>query len=175
MAVVTKDFELIWQEYERELSSYVLSRVGDIEVQKEIMQEVAIKIFTSLHLQKKHLRGWLYSLTKNIIIDYYRKHNRPILKLEDETEQEDYILTECLQPMLKKLTPKEQEILEFTQLKQYSIKEIATQKNTPLNSIKSQLFRAKKSLARNLFSCCEYERNSKGKVVDYLDCGEGCK
>lgn len=53
-------FESIWKEYERELSSFVLSRVKDVEVQKEIMQEVALKIFVSLHTQNKHLRGWLY-------------------------------------------------------------------------------------------------------------------
>jgi len=47
------EFENIWKEYERELSSFVLSRVGDVEIQKEIMQEVALKIFTSVHTQKK--------------------------------------------------------------------------------------------------------------------------
>jgi len=46
------EFENIWKEYERELSSFVLSRVGDVEIQKEIMQEVALKIFTSIHTQK---------------------------------------------------------------------------------------------------------------------------
>jgi RNA polymerase sigma-70 factor (ECF subfamily) len=174
MAVVTKDFESIWQEYERELSSYVLSRVGDIEVQKELMQELAIKIFTSLHLQKKHLRGWLYQLTKNIIIDHYRKTNRPLPKLEVEVEHEAYVLEACLSPMLNKLTSQEEEILNLTQLQQYSLKEVATEKNLPLNTVKSQLFRAKKALAHNLFSCCEYERNSRGEVVDFLDCESGC-
>ena len=174
MSVVVKDFERIWQEYEKELSAYVLSRVGDIEIQKELMQELAIKIFTSLHLQKKHLRGWLYRLSKNVIVDYYRKENRPLPKLEEEIEEDEYVLQECLEPMLNKLTVQEQEILELTQLQQYSLKEVATEKKLPLNTVKSQLFRAKKSLAHNLFSCCEYERNSQGKVVNFVDCGKGC-
>jgi len=58
------DFETLWHEYKRELSGYVLSRVKDEEVQKEIMQELALKIFTSLQLQKEHLHGWLYALRK---------------------------------------------------------------------------------------------------------------
>ena len=174
MDVVTKKFEHIWQEYEGELSSYVLSRVGDIEIQKEIMQEVAIKIFTSLHFQKKHLRGWLYSLAKNIIIDHYRRVNRPLPQIENELKEEDYVLEECLKPMLNRLKPKEQEILELIQLQQYSIKEVAIQKNIPINTIKSQLFRAKKALALNLLSCCEYERNREGLVVDYFGCDSGC-
>ncbi len=72
------EFDNIWKDYEQELSAYILSRVYDIEIQKEIMQEIALKIFTSLHLQKEHLRGWLYSLTKNCIIDHSRKTNKPL-------------------------------------------------------------------------------------------------
>ena len=97
------EFENIWKEFERELSSFVLSRVGDVEIQKEIMQEVALKIFTSIHTQKNHLRGWLYTLTKNAISDYFRKANRPLPELEEEIEVEEYILLECLTPMLDSL------------------------------------------------------------------------
>jgi len=167
-------FEVIWAEYERELSTFVLSRVGDVEVQKEVMQEVALKIFTSLHLQKKHLRGWLYTLTKNVITDHYRKANRPLPELEDEVKAEEHLLSECLQPMLDSLKEEEKEILNLTQLQRFSLKEVATQKDLPLNTVKSQLFRAKKALAENFFSCCTYERNAKGEVVDYSDCNNVC-
>ena len=160
------DFESIWREYELELSSYVLSRVYDEEIQKEIMQEVALKIFTSLHLQKEHLRGWLYTLTKNAITDYYRKVHKPLPQMEEEVGAEEHILIECLQPMIDSLREEEKEILILTQLQEYSLKEVASQKKLPLNTVKSKLFRAKKALASNFFTCCEYERNSRGEVVD---------
>ena len=168
------EFKSIWEEYERELSSFVLSRVGDVEIQKEIMQEVALKIFTSMHTQKKHLRGWLYTLTKNAISDYYRKANRPLPELEEEIEVEEHLLLECLTPMLNSLKQEEQEILKLTQLEQYSLKEVASSKDIPLNTVKSQLFRAKKTLAERFFSCCTYERNACGEVVDFLSCDECC-
>ena len=167
-----KAFETIWREYEQELSAYVLSRVRDVEVQKEIMQEVALKIFTSLHRQKEHLRGWLYSVTKNTISDYYRKANKPSVVLEEEIAVEPHILQECLSPMMNALKPQEKEILELTQLQEYSLKEVATLKSIPLNTTKSQLFRAKKALASQFFSCCVYERNERGEVVDFD--GDGC-
>ncbi len=171
VGAVAKDFERIWQEYERELSGYVLSRVGDVEIQKEVMQEVALKIFTSLHLQKEHLRGWLYRLTKNTITDYFRKANRVLVAFEEEAEAEPYLLLECLAPMMQSLKEQDREILELTQLQQFSLREVAKLKKIPLNTAKSRLFRAKKALANRLFSCCSYERNSKGEVVDY----EGCR
>ena len=168
------EFENIWEEYERELSSFVLSRVGDVEIQKEIMQEVALKIFTSMYTQKKHLRGWLYTLTKNAISDYFRKVNRPLPELEEEIEVEEHLLLECLAPMLNSLKEEEQEILKLTQLEQYSLKEVASSKNIPLNTAKSQLFRAKKALAERFFSCCTYECNARGEVVDFFGCDGRC-
>ena len=167
-----KAFETIWREYERELSTYVLSRVRDAEVQKEVMQEVALKIFTSLHLQKEHLRGWLYALAKNAIADYYRKHAKPPIEIEAETELEPHILSECLRPMFNSLKAQEKEMLELTQLQEYSLKEVATQKGIPLNTAKSQLFRAKKALASAFFTCCYYERNERGEIVDFD--GDAC-
>ena len=162
-----KEFDEIWNQYEQELSTYVLSRVGDIEVQKEIMQEVAVKIFLSIHSQKKHLRGWLYQVSKNAIADYYRKKDRPLPLIEEEKEQETHIMQECLEPMLNQLRPQEKEILFLTQLEKYSLKEVASMKNITFNTAKSQLFRAKKALSRAFFSCCEYERNQKGEIVNF--------
>lgn len=161
------DFESLWKAYESELSTYVLSRVRDEEIQKEVMQEVALKIFTSLHLQKEHLRGWLYTLTRNVMIDYYRKVTKPLPELEEEHELEEHALSECLKPMLNRLKEDEKEILELTQLQGYSLKEVASQKNLPVNTLKSRLYRAKKSLASNFFSCCVYERDREGNVIDF--------
>lgn len=167
------NFDDIWKIYERELSAYVLSRVGDKELQKELMQEIALKIFTSLHLQKEHLRGWLYSITKNCIIDHYRKTNKPLPELEEEIEIEEHLLLECLQPMIDTLKSEEKEILELSQIEQYSLAEISSMKHLTINTVKSKLFRAKKSLAKNFFSCCEYERNTKGEIIDFV-AKDGC-
>jgi RNA polymerase sigma-70 factor (ECF subfamily) len=167
------NFKSIWTEYERELSAYVLSRVRDIEIQKEVMQEVALKIFTSLHLQKEHLRGWLYTLTKNAITDYYRKATQPLAELE-VVEVDEHVLIECLYPIMDTLKTEEQEILKLTQIQGYSLKEVASKMNLPHNTVKSRLFRAKKSLSSKLFTCCVYEKNDKGEVVGFSDCDDGC-
>ncbi len=169
-------FERVWASYEKELSSFVLSRVKDKEIQKEIMQEVALKIFTSLGHQHIHLRGWLYKITKNVIADYYRKNQKALPPFEDEKfEEEEHILLECLEPMLASLKDEEREILELTQLQQYSLKEIAQMKSMPFNTVKSQLYRAKKALAGKFFTCCNYARNQRGEVVDFQSYNGGCK
>ena len=168
------NFESIWREYERELSSFVFSRVKDIDIHKDIMQEVALKIFISLHSQKKHIRGWIYQITKNTIFDYYRKINRPLPDFQVEV-QEKHPLSECLVPILDSLKEGEKEILELTQLQQYSLKEVAFKKDVPLNTVKSQLFRAKQSLNKKFFSCCNYKYDKNGNIVDYDKCIIDCK
>lgn len=173
--LVVSNFEGVWKDYEQELSAFVLSRVRDKEIQKEVMQEVALKIFTSLHLQKKHLRGWLYMLTKNAINDYFRKENKPLILLEEQLDEpRGHLLSECLTPMLETLKDEEKEILSLTQLKQYSLAEVEQQKGLSHSAVKSRLFRAKKSLAQSFFSCCDYERNARNDVVDF-SADKGCK
>ena len=169
-------FEIIWEKYEKELSFFVFSRVRDKEIQKDIMQEIALKIFTSLHLQKDHLRGWIYQITKNVIIDYYRKFNKPLPEVEDVIveEPEEHVLTKCLMPMLSSLKTEDKEVLELSQLKQYSLKEIALKKDLPFNTVKSKLFRAKKLLSQKFFSCCTYEFDVHGNVIGYSDCKNVC-
>jgi len=162
------NFDEIWKKYESELNAFVLSKVKDKDIQKDIMQEVAIKIFSSLKFQNKHLRGWLYSLTKNTINDYYRKVNRVFPQIDIDEKDEEYILLECLFPMMERLTDEEQDTLHLTQIQQFSLKEVAKQKKLSDTAMKSRIFRAKKSLAKELFSCCDYERNSKGEIIDYI-------
>lgn len=162
-----QDFNSIWKIYEKELSTFVLSRVNDREEQKDIMQNIALKIFTSLHTQKKHLRGWLYTLTKNSIYDHYNAKNKPLPELEVYTEPEAHILRSCLSPMLHSLRKKDQEILRLIQLEQYSIKEVAQQQNLTHSAVKSKLLRAKQALAKNFFSCCNYEKNKKHEIIDF--------
>jgi len=164
-------FEHIWSQYERELSAFVLSRVRNREIQKDVMQEVALKIFTSLHLQKEHLRGWLYVITKNVINDYYRKSHKSLPLLQEHEESKEHILSECLKPMLQTLKKEDQEILKLTQLELYSLVEVATQKNLSHAAVKSRLYRAKKALAKSFFSCCTYEKNARGDVVEF-DCDD---
>ena len=73
--------------------------------------------------------------------------------------------------MLNSLKPQEKEVLDLTQLQEYSLKEVAIQKVIPFNTAKSQLFRAKKALASAFFTCCSYEHNERGEIVDFDGCG----
>lgn len=169
-----KTFESIWSEYENELSSFVLSRVYDVEIQKEIMQEVALKIYQSLHQQNKHLRGWVYQITKNTIVDYYRKMAKPLPQIEEREEPIPHMMSECLKPMLEKLTSEEKELLELHYIQEFSIAEITQSKQLPFNTVKSKLYRAKRSLGKAFFSCCTYERDRVGNVVDFTLRQKGC-
>jgi len=77
---VTADFNSVWKAYEKELMAFVRSRIFDKSMAPDIMQEVAIKIFKNrdrLHALENS-RAWLYRVTRNTLIDFYRKNDRAI-------------------------------------------------------------------------------------------------
>ena len=66
---------IIWIDLNEELYQFILGKVKDEQTSKDIHQEVFLKVQTKLH-QLKHiskLTSWVYQITRNSIIDYYRK------------------------------------------------------------------------------------------------------
>jgi len=174
---VTADFNKLWQVYEKELMAFVKSRVFDKSLAPDIMQEVAIKIY----INKERLstldnsRAWLYRVTRNTIIDFYRKNDKAIPKelyslelLTDSTEDDREEFSICFTRMMaNSLNKSDNEILQLSIIDQYSLKEIATQMNLTVEGAKTKLKRAKKKFSSAFFACCSLEKDVRGNIVDY--------
>jgi RNA polymerase sigma-70 factor (ECF subfamily) len=93
---------------------FILSRVNDSALAEDIVQDVLIKAYYHLETLKDQgkILPWLYQITRNAIVDYYRQH-RPTeelnellmveeMKFGEEVKQE---LAQCLLPLLKQLPP----------------------------------------------------------------------
>ena len=63
-----------WQVHRDALYRFVLQRVRDQASAEDIVQEVLVKAYTRQGTLKEpsKLRPWLYQITRNAIIDYYR-------------------------------------------------------------------------------------------------------
>lgn len=184
---MTADFNSVWQAYEKELMTFVKSRIFDKSLASDIMQEVAIKIFKNRDklYTIENSRAWLYRVTRNTLIDFYRKNDRAIPSelyslelLVDNHNDEQEELSGCLTGMMStSLNKSDNEILHLSIIDQYSLKEIATHMNLTVEGTKTKLKRAKKKLSSAFFECCSLQKDVRGNITDYdrVDDGEcGC-
>jgi len=65
----------IWNEFSSELYKYINSKVKNKYDTEDILQDVFLKIHKNIDKINDHskLKSWLYKITKNTIIDYYKK------------------------------------------------------------------------------------------------------
>lgn len=78
----------IWIEYHDKLSAFIRARVSDDVIIQDILQDIFIKIHSQIASLKEQtkLEAWIYQVTRNSIIDYYRS-KKTIEKLPDWLEQ----------------------------------------------------------------------------------------
>jgi len=174
---VTADFNSVWKAYEKELMAFVRSRIFDKSMAPDIMQEVAIKIFKNKDRLNtlENNRAWLYRVTRNTLIDFYRKNDRAIPSelyslehLVDNHDDEQEELSGCLTSMMStSLKKSDHEILQLSIIDQYSLKEIATQMDLTTEGAKTKLKRAKKKLSSTFFACCSLQKDVRGGIADY--------
>ena len=92
----TGDMELFGELYDRygnKVYRKVISMVKDLEMSKDLSQEILVKAFLSLakFQGKSKFSTWLYMITYNYCIDFLRKKRR---KLERETDLNESLFKE---------------------------------------------------------------------------------
>jgi RNA polymerase sigma-70 factor (ECF subfamily) len=167
---------IIWIDLNEELYQFILGKVKDEQTSKDIHQEVFLKVQTKLH-QLKHiskLTSWVYQITRNSIIDYYRKtkdENISILDLdipEKDTHNFEYSnLTNCINQKIDNLSSLHKEAILLTSFKNYSQKELAEHLKISYSGTKSRVQKAKEILKENILNCPNVESDSTGKLLDY--------
>ena len=70
-------FNNIYLEYHRPIYAYILTRVNNKEIAKDLLQDAFLRTWNHIHVGYEmghtNSRYWLYRITKNLITDYYRK------------------------------------------------------------------------------------------------------
>lgn len=67
-------FDELYSRYKKRIYSYVQSKVFDKSMVDEVYQNVFLKLHKSRHLYSDQylFKQWIFTLTKNIVIDYFR-------------------------------------------------------------------------------------------------------
>jgi RNA polymerase sigma-70 factor (ECF subfamily) len=166
--------EAAWEDlvkvYTRRVYSICYRFVGREGEAQDLAQEVFLRVFKTLKSFRSNegsFSVWLNRLTRNLLIDHYRrsKLERSTDSIEDqlrvleETEQTsaraDSMLagreaSEMLQAALQKLSPELRETIILRDIEELEYREIAQVLNVPEGTVKSRLNRGRAELARIL-------------------------
>lgn len=177
--------EQIYKQYYSRLFSFINSKVHNQEDAKDILSEVFIKIYKNIDKldSTEKLTSWIFTITRNAIIDFYRKNNKNQNNIEfdeehmfEEKEQLSAIneISNCIEPIINSLTPKYAKALYLSEIKELKQKEIADKLDISSSNIKNIIFRGKKQIKEKLLQCCHYEYDKFGNIIDYDVKDESC-
>ena len=74
----TTKVEAAWLEYQHQLFSFIRAKVETPEEAEDILSDVFAKLTQAVNknAMPDNLSSWLYHVTKNRIVDYYRAKRR---------------------------------------------------------------------------------------------------
>ncbi|KZS42773.1 RNA polymerase subunit sigma [Aquimarina aggregata] len=171
-----KDVENIWIDLNEELYKFIYSKVKDKEVTKDILQEVFIKIQLKIgQLQQvQKLIPWIYQITRNTIIDYFRSLKIKNISVDDidipQEQSEDIAYTKlstCINQKIDLLSSKHKEAIVLVTFKEYSQKELAKHLKISYSGTKSRVQKARDILKENIINCPNVETDIQGKLIDF--------
>jgi RNA polymerase sigma-70 factor (ECF subfamily) len=143
---------------------------GRVDEAHDLTQEVFLRVFRSLHTfnpESGAFRTWLVRLTRNLLIDNYRKNKKhqivdalddQIYALEETSGlggQADRLLRrreaqEALQSALSQLSPELREAVILRDFQELEYREIGESLDIPEGTVKSRINRGRRELARRL-------------------------
>lgn len=166
--------EQAWHEYQRKLFSFIRSKVDSSEDAEDILNDVFASLIKKAgdNDNPNNIASWLYRVTRNRIVDYYRTKKRFEELPEDlatESEGSNIVgqLSSCMLPMIKALPKTYQQPLILSEIEGKKYKEVAEELGLTLSAVKSRILRGREKLHKSMISCCTFYRNHAGNIVDY--------
>lgn len=126
----------VYLDYQEKVAAYVRNRIADPDVAEDIVSDVFLKVYQKLEFYDKSrasLSTWIYSITKNTVIDYYKKKKTQsmsfdevaeIEEIPDDTSVSDELL-ENLADALEKLSERERDLIILHYYQGYTLKRIS--------------------------------------------------
>ncbi len=165
----------IWNDFHKELKSYIAKTIHNEVDADDVMQEVFVKIIRNIHKVNKaeNLRQYLYGIVRNTINDYFKtqqqKHNNaefPVLLLEDNVKSLNTVVAERVKSFIDQLPEKYKEALLLTEFQDVSQKDLAERLNISYSGAKSRVQRGKEKLKEQLMDCCIFQSDVYGNIIE---------
>ena len=175
--------EQIWKEYYQQLRNYIVRKIKDPAEADDILQDVFLKIHSHIHTLKDDtkLQSWVFQITRNTIIDYYRSRKQedsiPEWVFPDKDDQNDDVLrglSECLLPMIDQLSDSYKEAVLLSEIQGYTQKEVSEHLGLSLSGAKSRIQRGRSMLKELFTNCCQFNIGADGTIIEYNKKHDSC-
>jgi RNA polymerase sigma-70 factor (ECF subfamily) len=190
--------ELIWQSLSNRLRTFIARRVNNEADVDDILQDVFLRIHQRLATLKRadRLLPWLFQITRNSIVDYYRsprrRHEVPLALTADaeiEQHKDHRIVSEpaidpervrkelsaCLRPMIQRLPADYRKAIFLVALDGITQRAAAQQLELSLSGLKSRVQRGREKLKIMLHQCCHIQLDRDGGIIDYETQNSACQ
>jgi len=178
---MTATTEQIWETFRSRLYAYVRARSRSADDAEDILQEVFVKIHQRIETlnDDARLTSWLYRVTHNTIVDYYRKRRatpvpnppeRPAC-YDDEGPTPEQTLAPFLGELLDGLPRPYREALQLTEVEGFTQQEMGCRLGLSTSGAKSRVQRGRAMLREKLIDCCDLELDARGHVVEFSSHG----
>jgi len=154
---------------------FIRRRVPDDGDAEDILQDVFVKIHTHLESVQSldRLESWIYQIARNCIADYYRSCQR-LGELTDVPVEQQFLpenAVERLAPEIRELVDSLPEpyrkALILNEYQGLNQREVADELGISISGVKSRIQRARQKIKDALLSCCHFELDEQGVVLDY--------
>jgi RNA polymerase sigma-70 factor (ECF subfamily) len=169
--------ESLWETFHDRLRGFILKRVSDENVADDILQDVFLKIHLNMRTlqDSQRLEAWVYQIARNAIIDHYRRPRKTTAideslpaPLPPEPDAADEIAG-SLREMVISLPEPYREALLLTEFEGLSQQQLADRLGISLSGAKSRVQRARQKIRDDLLTCCHFEFDRYGRVVDFWE------
>ncbi len=176
METLAATLEALWDRYCCRLLAFIRRRVADAHDAEDLLQEVFIRVHQGLCCLREwsRLESWIYQVTRNLIVDFYRRRKPsaeipPDLPAEEMPLEEDPAarLAGSLREMIEELPASYRQALVMTEYQGLSQKALADSLGISLSGAKSRVQRARARLRDMFLACCHFELDRRGRVIDY--------
>ena len=175
----------IWEEFSLPLKVFIGKRISNAQDVDDVLQDIFLKIHNNADSIKDDtkIHAWVYRITRNAVIDYYRKKAAvEMVELPDDLINEsaedlsaNSEIAACLKNMIDSLPEKYKEAVILTEFQNLTQKELSEKMGLSLSGAKSRVQRGRKKLKQMLLGCCHLEFDQLGNVIDYKHRSDDCK
>lgn len=150
--------EKIYKKESGRLLAYIKSKISSWEEAEDILHDVFVKALDHMNVFQSvdNLMGWLYTVCRNKVIDWYRKKTHKILSFRQNPENiilEDLVydagfnvenkfirdmVLELLEESIKKLPPKQRQVIIMQAIEGKTFKQISKKTGIPINTLLAQ-------------------------------------
>jgi RNA polymerase sigma-70 factor, ECF subfamily len=151
----------LYEQYKPTISRYLYFRMGEKQLAEDTTTEVFIKVIKNIHRYRSNnspFQAWLFSIARNLAIDYFRGHKTRLqIEISDtlvvEHEKTEAIVErnmtfQQLHAALVKLTPDQCDVIVMRFLAEMPIHEVSLTLNKTEGAVKALQVRGLQALAR---------------------------